>query len=339
MNRPRRAALRMALGLGALLGATGAGAATAAAPVRRPPPLVWDQRLLLAFGTTVRLQAGHADGATLGRALAAAVAAVQAVDQRMSLFRPDSDLVRLNHNGVLHQPDPGFLRLLRAALQVARRSGGRFDPTVQPLWALWQQAAAEHRRPGPRELQGALNRCGWWRVHVDDRRVAFTQPGMALTLNGIAQGHAADLAREALQAHGVRHALLDTGEWWPIGAPENGGPWRLGIADPHATQRLLGRLQADGRAVACSSDDKLAFSADRRDHHILDPRSGFSPPRLATVVVAAPSATLADALTKVMFMGGIADALALARQWRVDVLACDKQGRWAASAGLPLRLG
>ena len=40
-----------------------------------------------------------------------------------------------------------------------------------------------------------------------------SKPGMALTLNGIAQGYAGDLARAALQAHGIEHALIDTGEW------------------------------------------------------------------------------------------------------------------------------
>jgi FAD:protein FMN transferase len=54
------------------------------------------------------------------------------------------------------------------------------------------------------------------------------------------------------------------------------------------------------------------------------------------VTVLAPSCALADALTKVMFMGNTADALALAAHWGVDVLAVDKAGRWQASPGLRL---
>ena len=95
-------------------------------------------------------------------------------------------------------------------------------------------------------------------------------------------------------------------------------------------------LQAQGRSVATSSDAHSSFTADLRHHHIFDPRSGESPTGLASVTVVAPSCALADALTKVMFMGDIAQALALARHWGVDVLAIDKAGHWQASPGLGL---
>ena len=72
---------------------------------------------------------------------------------------------------------------------------------------------------------------------------------------------------------------------------------------------------------------------DDRDHHILDPHTGRSPPHLSAVVVAAHSTTMADALTKVLFMGTASQALALARRWGVDVVVVDKAGRLQASAG------
>jgi thiamine biosynthesis lipoprotein len=57
---------------------------------------------------------------------------------------------------------------------------------------------------------------------------------------------------------------------------------------------------------------------------------------MAGVTVAAPSGALADALTKVLFVGGPALAAALARHWRVDALWVDKKGRWQATPGLAL---
>ena len=102
------------------------------------------------------------------------------------------------------------------------------------------------------------------------------------------------------------------------------------------TTRLLATLLADGCAVACSADDKLTFTADRREHHILDPRSGHSPRQLSMVVVAARSAAWADALSKPLFMGSAEQALVMARRFGVDVLAVEKSGRWRSSAGLRL---
>jgi thiamine biosynthesis lipoprotein len=325
MKPTRRHWLGVAFGGGVAL-AVGAAA----------PRLAWRERALRGFGTTLWLRAGHADAATVERGLDAAVAAIRHVERLMSLFDADSAVSRLNRVGVLHDPHPDLVRVLQLAAQVSAASRGAFDVTVQPLWRLWQQATHEGRVPDAAELRGARLLVGWHEVQVSAARIAFARPGMAITLNGIAQGYAADLARDALQAHGIADALLDTGEWQPLGRSPERGAWRLGVADPRDAQRLLATLVADGRAVACSSDDKLAFSADRAHHHILDPHTGDSPPHLATVVVAAPSCALADALTKVVFMGRAADAPALAARWRCDVLAVDKQGRCVASPGLAL---
>lgn len=326
MNGGRRQWLRCALGVGA-----GAWAAPAAAA-----GLQWRERALLGFGTTLWLRAGHADGARADAALDAAVARLRHLELQCSLFNPASALCRLNRDGRLDDPDPALVDLLTQARAVSARSQGAFDVTVQPLWATWQQARAAGRRPTPDELAAARARVDWRAVQVSARQIRLARPGMAITLNGIAQGYAADQARQVLQQHGIAHALLDAGEWAPLGQAPDGQPWQLGLADPRDGSRLLRRLQAGGRGIAVSTDVQLRFGADPaddRDHHILDPRSGRSPPHLAAVVVAAPSTTLADALTKVLFMGTPAQALALARRWGVDVVVVDKAGRLQASTG------
>ena len=113
---------------------------------------------------------------------------------------------------------------------------------------------------------------------------------------------------------------------------------RGGVGGASGAAPAVAALQAQGRSVATSSDAHTPFTADLRHHHIFDPRSGDSPTGLASVTVVTPSCALADALTKVMFMGDIDQALALApaTQWRVWVLAIDKAGRWQASPELVL---
>ena len=327
----RRQWLRTSLGLGLAASATLAGSAAT--------PLVWRERALLGLGTTLWLRAAHVDAVTVERALDSAVQAIRHVEAQMSLFDPNSALSRLNRDGELRAPDADLLRVLRLAQQVAERSDGAFDITVQPLWLAWSAARSAGRTPTAQAIAEAHAKVGWRGLDVTLERVRFLRPGMALTLNGIAQGYAADLARERLRAHGVEHALLDTGEWAPLGRGPADRPWTLAVADPRASANdphALAALHADGRSVATSSDAHTRFTADRRHHHVFDPRSGQSPTQLASVTVLAASCALADALTKVMFMGSIADALALAQQWRVDVLVVDKAGRWQASPGLRL---
>ena len=182
----------------------------------------------------------------------------------------------------------------------------------------------------------ARGRVGWRDLRLGDGGVRLARPGMGVTLNGIAQGWAAERVRGVLAAHGIRHALVDAGEYAMVGRNPAGAPWTLGIADPRAQGRLVARLFADGRCVATSGDDQTAFSADRRHHHIFDPRTGYSPPDIAGVTVAAPSGALADALTKVFFVAGPERALAVARRWNVDALWIDKSGRRGATPGLSL---
>ena len=335
---PRRQWLRTSLGLGAaMVGLLAApGHATA-------PPLVWRERALLGFGTTLWLRAAHHDNSTVERALDAAVQAIRHVEAQMSLFDPNSAVSRLNRDGELHQPDPHLLRVLQLARQVAARSAGAFDITVQPLWLAWTAARRLGRTPSQQELAAARALVGWRGVEADTAAVRLRRPGMAITLNGIAQGYAADLARDQLVAHGIENALLDTGEWAPLGRSPGELPWALAVADPRGKACVpcgappsLAALRTQGRSVATSSDAHTSFTADLRHHHIFDPSTGESPTGLASVTVLTPSCALADALTKVMFMGDIAQALTLAGKWGVDVLAVDKAGRWQASPGLAL---
>lgn len=315
------------------LGATAAGVAVSA---QASTGLVWRERALLGFGTTLWLRAAHADADHVDQALDEVVVLLRHLERQLSLFDPTSALCRLNRDGMLSQPDPALVEVLQLARRVSARSQGAFDVSVQPLWAAWQRAHAEGRKPSPSELATARALVDWRAVVVSDQALRLGRPGMALTLNGIAQGYAAERARALLRSRGINAALLDTGEWAPMGQAADGRPWQLGLASPRDSTRILTTLQADGRGVAASSDAQLRFGvdpADDRDHHILDPRSGRSPPHLSAVVVAAGSVALADALTKVMFMGTAAQALVQARRWGVDVVTVDKAGHLQTSGG------
>jgi FAD:protein FMN transferase len=329
MNRQRF--LRMTLGLGALARLGRAVAADTGA-------LRWQRRVLLGFGTTLSLQVAHEDERRIEHALDAAVAMLRRIEAQMSLFDPDSALSRLNRDGVLHAPPAELLELLQIAKAVSRASDGAFDVTVQPLWQVFAAAQRDGRLPEARDVERARALVAWQSLELSPHRLCLRRPGMAVTLNGIAQGHAADRVRQVLAGHGIRHALVDAGEFAMLGRNADGKRWTLGIADPRPEAALLARLSADGRCVATSADNATSFSADHRHHHIFDPRTGYSPPALAGVTVAAASGAIADALTKVIFVAGPRRASALALGWGADVLWVDKEGRWQATPGLGVGL-
>jgi thiamine biosynthesis lipoprotein len=310
-----------------------------AGAVRGPELLQWRDRTMLGFGTVLSLRVVHADSRQAERALDAAVETIRHVEAQMSLFKSDSALSRLNREGVLLRPHADLVKVLQLAQSVSARSQGAFDVTVQPLWTAFEEAAGRKALPSPEAVTAARAAVGWQQLSVSSGAIRLGRPGMGVTLNGIAQGFAADLVRTRLQSFGIEHALVNAGEWTALGQPDTERPWLLGLQDPRDAQALIARLALDGRSIAVSADNECSFSADRRHHHIFDPHTGYSPAELACVAVAAPSCALADALTKVMFAAGREKALRLAREWNVDVLVVDKQGKWQATPGLKLHAG
>jgi len=330
----RRSFLQFGWGVGMGLGV---GAFALATPASGSAGLHWSHRTLNAMGTSMTLQLAHADAAQAERALDGAIADIRHIEDQMSLFRPDSAICQLNRNGYLANAHPDLLEILRTAEHVSNVSQGAFDVTVQPLWLAFDAAKRQGRLPSPAEVRAARQRVGWQGVKIQGNSVRLERAGMGITLNGIAQGFAADKVRARLQAMGIAHALIDAGEWASLGQPARGGDWTLGVANPREAQQLLAGIAMQGACVATSADDQSTFSPDRVNHHILNPQTGYSPTSLASVSVVAPRCVLADALTKVFFMAGWDAALPLAKAWNVDVLVVDKQGRWRASPGLALR--
>jgi FAD:protein FMN transferase len=284
-----------------------------AAPGR--PALRTASRPGTAFGTTVALTVLGADERALEHALDAAFAEIRLVEAVMSLFDSRSDLARLNEAGFIDDPHPSLLELVAFSLALARDSDGAFDPTVQPLWSAWQQARAAGGRPTDPALREARSRVNWRAVEIGAGRIAFAEPGMAMTLNGIAQGFAADRVVAALGRLGVHALFVDTGEFAARGRRSDGAPWALGIAHPRRPAEVIETVRPFAGFAATSGDYETTFSADFADNHIFDPATGRSPLGLASVTVEAPSGALADGLSTAAFVLGPEKGARLVARW------------------------
>lgn len=255
----------------------------------------------IALGAQASLTIHHPDEAEALRALAAARAEIARLEGIFSLYRADSAISRLNRDGRLIDPPMELVGLLSRAKAVARLTGGAFDPTVQPLWRLY---AAHFARPeaaaaGPSgdALERAVASVGHEALSVSTAEIRFERPGMAVTLNGIAQGHITDRVADLLRSHGLARVLVDLGEQRALGTHPSGRPWRAGIRDPHSGDSLLQALALRDSALATSAGAGTPFEPSGRHHHLFDPASGRSSRRHASVSVLAPTATLADGLS------------------------------------------
>lgn len=278
-----------------------------------------------ALGAKVTMTALHADEAVAAAAVNAAFAELEVIESVMSLYRPESELCRLNRDSALENPDARLVEVLRFAAQVSEKSGGAFDVTVQPLWAL-QGTPPDAKR---------LALVNWKKLRVTPERLVL-EKGMAVTLNGIAQGFAADAAMRVMRAHGVEHALIDAGEFSARGNNQENAPWRIGIQHPRERDAFAALARLENRCLATSGDYETAFSDDFSRHHILNPRTGRSPEELASVSVLAPSAMTADALSTALFVLGAEHGMKFLREYAgTDALLILKDGRRMTTAGFP----
>ena len=285
------------------IGITAAAAGLALLPLGRPGAAAAHLRTWrgVALGADAELQIHHPDAAEADRLIERCLAEVARLEAVFSLYRPDSAIARLNRDGRLAEPPPDLLRILGESAGFHRLTGGAFDITVQPLWRLYAdhfaRADADPAGPGAPAIEAVLPLIGEPAIAIDEAEVRLTRPGMAITLNGIAQGYVTDRVAELLLASGIERALVDMGETRALGDRPDGGPWRIGLEDPAQPGQVAEIVPVQSRAIATSGGYGTPFDAAGRFNHIFDPATGGTSRRYRAISVLADGATLADALS------------------------------------------
>lgn len=299
-----------------LSGRPGSGAQGAGSPAQRTA-----RETRLVMGTTAEVMAS---GVRPETALDSAFAALEGVDERLSLWKP-SELSRLNDEG-RGRLSPDACTVLAHALELAAASGGAFDPTVEPLVRAGGGLGGPPRTLDAEERRQLLARVGFRRVALDraSRQVRLA-PGTRLDLGGIAKGYAADRALAALREAGARAGLVD------LGSSSLGGFGGVELALDVSAPDGSGAAWASFRVV----DAAVSSSGGRgRGSHIIDPRSGAPAVAVLGATVVARSGIEADALSTAVYVLGAEEGLALLQRRGADglVLLRDPAGRPAIRA-------
>lgn len=293
---------------------------------------VSETRLLM--GTIINL-AVVAESKAAGEAAVALTFAE--LERQVGIFthrEPESPVAILNSTGKLANPPQELVEVLSQAVEISGMTGGAFDVTIKPLVDLYQQSQPD--LPSADAVDSALSLVDYTKMNVSSEEVSFSQPGMAVTLDGIAKGYIVDAGTAVLKNLGFENVYVEAGgDLMASGKKEGDAPWKIGIQSPRQEQSgLLAQINVSDQAVATSGDYFRFFSADMRHHHIIDPRVGFSAPELASVTILSENAMQSDALaTAVMVLGVDAGLAILERLDGVEGYLVTKAGQPVKTAG------
>ncbi|MBV6271874.1 FAD:protein FMN transferase [Alcaligenaceae bacterium CGII-47] len=263
-----------------------------------PNPIIWRG---IALGADAELRIYHTDPNFAQALIERSIAEVHRLEQVFSLYQDDSALSKLNRDGVLDHPPADLLRLLSQSRQFSERTGGAFDPSVQSLWRVYADhfstPNANPAGPDQQLIDQALAQVDYQSIDLDAARIRLTHPGMALTLNGIAQGYITDRIAEMLNQAGLTHALIDMGELRGLNSDLAAPAWQVSLAKPDNPTQGFQTVQLRNQALSTSGGYGTSFDTAGQFTHLFDPKTGLSQPVYRSVSVMADNATAADALS------------------------------------------
>ena len=260
--------------------------------------------------------------------------AVDTVDDQMSTWKPDSDLMRLNRAPVGTWLDvPGELAtVLAAALEVGALSGGAFDIGVGDLVSAWGFGpGAGTPDPGAITLARTRRRLPahlTLELDANRRRVCRHAP-VVLDLSGIAKGYGVDELARVLESHDISSYLVSIdGEVRAGRLRPDGSPWRVAVESPEFGHRAAaGVIELADAALATSGDYRHVVEYRRTLYsHTIDPRQqaplSDGP---SSVTVRAKNCMQADAWATALMVLGPERGSELAPAFGLEVLFAERE--------------
>jgi len=300
--------------------------------------LLLRERELGVMGTSLEIRVLGQDADALERALDAAIAEMQRVEDLMTDWRP-SELTRLNDAAGQgpHTVPAELAQLIARSVQVGELTGGAFDVTYAGVGKLWDFKQTPPVIPAADEIKRALKCVGYDRVRVDLEENTVDLPdGMRIGLGGIAKGYGVDRAMAVLLEHGIEHAIVNAGGDLKALGRKRGEPWEIAIRHPRDRERVIAVLPVSNTCVVTSGDYERFFEFEgRRYHHIIDPRTGQPSTGCMSATVIAPDAAFADALATALCVLSPEEGLAIVAELpRVECLLIGLDDEIHVSKGL-----
>ncbi len=257
----------------------------------------------LAMGTTVTVILLHGDDIDSEKVMNDAFDEIKRLSGVMSHYDDNSEVSRLNREGILENADPQLVEVMTRALEYYKLTKGTFDITILPVIELFRDRFKENKIPQEMEIKEVLEYVGADKIELEGRSIRLKKKGMKITLDGLAKGYIVDMVSKVLLDHGIKNHLINAGgDIKAVGLREDGKPWKVAIQDPAKKNNHLDVIELTDSSVATSGNYENYFDAEKIFHHIADPKTGFSPALNSSASIIAPTAMEADALATALMV-------------------------------------
>lgn len=274
------------------------------------------ERRVMLMGTALEIEVEAADRPAALAASEKAVVALETAETRLSTWRDDTELARLNEAPVGERVT--LSPRLAADLATARRwwqeTGGTFDPAIGPLVKAWGLRQGG-RQPSEEERITAQEASAMEGLELESGIAVRRRAGLALEEGAWGKGAGlADAVAALASDPAVRRATLDLGGQVALFDRQERSArasWKVPVADPRLRHQAVIELTVDGGSLSTSGDSErgIMVGGKKLSHH-LDPRTGSPVPSFGSITVWTENALDADCLSTGLYVMGPEKAMA-----------------------------
>ncbi|HUR47361.1 MAG TPA: FAD:protein FMN transferase [Candidatus Saccharimonadales bacterium] len=240
---------------------------------------------------------------------------VERVENLLSLYKPDSEVSRLNACAGKEEVkvDPELFGLIQRAMSLSAETQGLFDLTLGPLMRAWGMMGGNRGTvPNPNELAEARAKVGMELLELNAAKttIRFKRTGVMLDFGAIGKGYAIERAARLLREAGILSALIHggTSTVYGMGLGPDGKSWKVAIEypqNPDSVAEVLAIVPLRDEALSVSAVWGKSFTAQEKTYgHVMDPRTGEPASKAVLSAVIVPEATDSDALSTALLAGG-----------------------------------
>ncbi|MGH1362950.1 MAG: FAD:protein FMN transferase [Calditrichia bacterium] len=307
--------------------------------------LTSSRKILKLMGTRFELIALAENDSLSWNAINAGIAEIERIENLISSWNPSSQTSSINRNAGIKPVTVSseLFQLIQRSIKVSRLTNGVFDISYASMDNVWRYDGSMTELPSAKEMAVSVSKIGYTNIvlNAGTKSVFLRDAGMKIGFGAIGKGYAANRAREVMKQLGIENGVVNAaGDLFAWGKQADGKDWRISIADPNDSKKVLCWLTIRNQAVVTSGNYEKFVEIDGvRYGHIIHPKTGMPVSGLKSATIICPDAELADALATSVFILGKVEGLALVNRLKqVECLLIDAQNEVHTSKNLKVEL-